>query len=81
MSELAHDQLSMYNHIYSDTDGHTTLIVEWGVDLLWQMRFHTLVLTTLKGHEPCQGWSTAHMLSGTLSSLLYYELSLVGISI
>ena len=55
MSELACGQLSMYNHIHSGIDGHTTLIVEWDVDLLWQFWFHTLVLTTLKGHEPLPG--------------------------
>ena len=51
MSELACGQVSMYNHIHGDIDGRTTLIVEWRVDLLWQMRFHTLVLTTLEASE------------------------------
>ena len=34
MSELACGQLSMYNHMHSGIDGHTTLTVEWGVDIL-----------------------------------------------
>ena len=51
-SELACGQLSMYSHIiHSGIDGHTTSIVEWGVD----MQFHTLVLTTPIGREPLPG--------------------------
>ena len=55
MSELACGQLSSYVQIIYIVllmAIATTLIVEWGVDLLWQ---HTLVLTTLKGHNPLPG--------------------------
>ena len=73
MSELACGQQICTNHIHSVIDGHTTLIVEWGVDLLWQMQFHTLVLTTLKGHEPLPGmvYSTYAEWDALLSPLLY----------
>ena len=43
ISELACMWSTKYVHI-SDIDGHTTLIVEWEVDLLRQMQFHTLVI-------------------------------------
>ena len=32
-----------------------TLMVKYSVDLLWQMQFHSCVLTTLKDHEPLPG--------------------------
>ena len=53
--ESACGQLSMCSHILSGNGSSVTSMVEWGVDLIWQMQFHAGVLTTLKGHEPLPG--------------------------
>ena len=43
------------NHTLSSIGSSVSSMVEWGVDLLWQMQFHARVLTTLKGHKPLPG--------------------------
>ena len=41
-------------------DGSVASVLEWGVDLPWQMHTYTYVLTILKGHEALQARDGLH---------------------